>query len=170
MFVQCCSITAEGKRCTRQVKRGNKCGPHLKSEDGLRIAPSRLHNGGWGLFTTIDRCKGDRIACYTGKRVILDGRSSSGSSYGGEYVLQLSRTHFIDAALPTSCAARFSNTARSWNIAHKECRGNNAHFTLDRRGQGTAWITATRTIRAGEEVLTAYGRTFCISPQGATST
>ena len=85
------------------------------------------------------------------------------SLYGGEYVLQLSRSHFIDACCPTSCAARYSNTARSWNVARGgECRGNNACFTLDRRGRELAWITATRTIRAGEEILTAYGGGFTI--------
>lgn len=159
----CTSTTTAGKRCIRPVKRGHKCAQHLEREDGLRIAPSRLWNGGWGLFTTVARLKGERIAPYTGEKVSLN-RAPKGvrESYGGEYVLQLSRTQFIDAFHPRSCAGRYSNTSRAWNVARKECRGNNAHFTLDHRAGGSAWITATRKIDVGEEVLTAYGHSFHI--------
>ena len=51
-----------------------------------------------------------------------------------------------------------------------QSRGNIAHFTLKSRGEGTAWMTATRKIPTGEEVLIADGRTFPISPQRATPT
>jgi len=168
----CVSLTTAGIRCVRPVKRGHKCAQHLRLEDGLCIAPSHLHNGGWGLFTTIARKKGERITPYTGARVVLDEAAMAeyeAYGYGGEYVLQLSQTQFIDASHPTSCAGRFSNTARWWNIARKECRGNNAHFTLN-RSKKTAWITATRDIQAGEEVLTAYGSTYRIHPPPSSQT
>ena len=160
----CASLTVAGDPCLRPVKRGHKCAQHLSLDDGLRIAPSRLQNGGCGLFTTVARKKGERITPYMGVRVVLSKAAMAEYEpygYGGEYVLQLSQTQFIDASLPTSCAGSFSNTARPWNIARKEYRGNNAHFTRDRKGR--AWITATRTISAGEEVLTDYGRTFYIN-------
>lgn len=160
----CTSLTTSGAGCARPVKRGHKCAQHLKQEDGLRIGPSRLLKCGWGLFTTVARVKGERIASYTGERVSLeDVPEDARDQYGGEYVLQLSQTQFIDAVHPRSCAGRYSNTARAWNVARKECRGNNAHFTIDHRAGGCAWITATRKISAGEEVLTAYGRSFRIA-------
>jgi hypothetical protein len=128
----------------------------LRLEEGVSIGPSNISNAGLGLFSTIARRTGDRIVPYAGKRVKL---KSSNSSYGGAYVLELSPVLFIDAAAPFSGPGRYSNTARARNIASGECRGNNAHFTINRR-TGTAWITATRPIKEGEEVLTAYGRGY----------
>ena len=160
--VRCVSFTTTRQRCTRWTSRSDKCNQHLELEDGLRVAPSRLTDAGWGLFTTVARRKGQHITQYAGARVRVDPSSPEGRSYGGVYVLQLSPTEFIDACHPCCSAGRYSNTARAWNVAQGECRGNNAHFTLDRRGGGTAWITATRTVNAGEEVLTAYGRQYHI--------
>jgi hypothetical protein len=108
----------------------------------------------------VARRKGDRVAEYTGKHVTL--AETDDGSYGGEYVLQISSTTFIDAACTSSGAGRYSNTARSYNVARKECRGNNAHFTLNRRGKASAWITATKNMRPGAEVYTAYGRAYCV--------
>ncbi len=156
--IRCVAQTAVTKQCSRWTRCGNKCVQHLRSEDQLLIAPSGIAEAGLGLFTTKTRRKGERIAPYTGKYVKL---TSLNDKYGGVYVLQLSRTLFIDAAAPSSGAARYSNTARSHNVARKECHGNNAHFTLNRRN-GTAWITATRSIPAGEEVFTAYGGSYPI--------
>lgn len=156
--IRCVAQTAVTKQCSRWARYGNKCAQHLRSEDQLLIAPSGIAQAGSGLFTTKARRKGDRIAPYMGKYVKL---TSPNEKYGGAYVLQLTKTLFIDAAAPSSGAARYSNTARPHNVARKECRGNNAHFTLNRRN-GTAWITATRSIPAGEEVFTAYGGSYPI--------
>jgi hypothetical protein len=83
------------------------------------------------------------------------------SKESGVYVLQLTHTTFIDAADPSSGAARYSNASRSQNVTQKQFHGNNAHFTLNRRDK-IAWITATRNVKAGEEVFTAYGGSFLI--------
>lgn len=158
--VQCKSHTFTGARCLRWTSRGDKCAQHLRLENGLEIAPSTITEAGLGLFTTIARRKGDNIIPYCGTHTHL---AASDERYGGEYVLQLTRLHFIDAAIPSSRAGRYSNTARSRDISQGLRRGNNAHFTLNRTTK-TACITATRNIHAGEEVFTAYGSTYRISP------
>ena len=165
--VQCQSYTAAGARCSRWTSRGNKCAQHLRAENGLAIGRSTLAEAGLGLFTIIPRRRGERIVPYLGKSVTL---ASADERYGGEYVLQLTRTQFIDAAATSSGAGRYSNTARPHNVARKQCRGNNAHFTLNRTTK-TAWITATRNIHAGEEVFTAYGSKYRIQlpPSSQTS-
>ena len=159
---RCVALTATGKRCCRRTRCSDKCTQHLELLDGLRIAPSLLAGAGLGLFTTVARSKGQRIVQYAGKHVQLDPSKAESEAYGGVYVLEMSQSHFIDASSPVSGAGRYSNTARAWNVARGECRGNNAHFTLDRRGRGTAWITATKALQAGDEVLTAYGRQYRI--------
>ena len=135
--VQCQSHTATGTRCSRWTSKGNQCAQHLRAENGLAIAPSTIAEAGLGLFTTIARRKGERIVPYLGTPINL---VSADERYGGEYVLQLTRTQFIDAAATSSGAGRYSNTARPHNVARKQCRGNNAHFTLNRTTK-TAWIT-----------------------------
>jgi len=164
--VQCKSHTTTGARCSRWTGKGNQCAQHLRAENGLAIIPSTIAEAGLGLFTTIARRKGDRIVPYLGTSVTL---TSADERYGGEYVLQLTRTQFIDAAATSSGAGRYSNTARPHNVAKKQCRGNNAHFTLNRTTK-TAWITATRNIHAGEEVFTAYGSTYPLHPPPSSRT
>ena len=123
-----------------------------------------LSHGGLGLFTTMDRASGDTIASYAGKRISLRGKPQSAiDEVASEYIVRITNTEFIDATEPTSCAVRFSNTARRWNIAAKECRGNNASFAVNRMDGGSVSIRATSNIRAGEEILTAYGSSFHIS-------
>jgi hypothetical protein len=160
LSVQCKSLTVQGARCSRWTNQGDKCAQHLRVDDGLAIAPSTIAEAGLGLFTTVARRKGERIVPYRGRSVHL---ASADERYGGVYVLQLTATRFIDAAAPSSGAGRYSNTARKHNIARQQCRGNNAHFTIH-RATNTAWITATRNIRAGEEVFTAYGSTYRLAP------
>jgi hypothetical protein len=89
--------------------------------------------------------------------------SSIHRHFSPEYTVRVTHTEFIDATEPTSGAARFSNTARRWNIAANECRGNNATLSVDRMDGGTVTIRATGKIRAGEEILTAYGSSFRIT-------
>ena len=164
--VQCQSYTVANARCSRWTSHGNKCAQHLRVENGLAIGPSTIAEAGLGLFTIIPRRKGERVVPYLGASVTL---TSADERYGGEYVLQLTRTQFIDAAATSSGAGRYSNTARPHNVARKQCRGNNAHFTLNRTTK-TAWITATRNIHAGEEVFTAYGSTYRIHPPPSNQT
>jgi SET domain-containing protein len=172
--VQCTCRTISGAICLRKTAHGHKCAQHLRAEDGLLIARSTLADAGLGLFSTVARQKGDRIAPYTGIHVRL---RAADERYGGAYVLQVTRTQFVDAAHPASGAARYSNTARAINVARKQCRGNNAHFEMvtvtpsvtfgefDRaRGVATPCIVATRSIKAGEEVFTAYGRSYSFPP------
>jgi hypothetical protein len=168
---RCTSKTlGDQRRCTRRTSRGKKCAQHLARDGGLLIAPSRINGAGLGLFTLTERAAGDRIAPYTGQRVhIARSDATTTCCSGGEYVLQISKTDFIDAADPTSCAARYCNTARAHNVRNKECRGNNARFTIDRRRSGSsgsssngsgAWITASKRIRPGDEVYVAYGPSY----------
>lgn len=155
--VRCTSyFRSTGIRCTRYTYQGHKCASHLLAEDGLMIKQSTIPNSGKGLFTAIARRKGDRLAPYTGQRITLENPDIT---YGGPYVLQLSRTQFIDAAHTSSGAGRYSNTCRMANVKRGEARGNNAGLVLD-RSKKAVWIVASRKILAGQEIFTAYGHGY----------
>jgi hypothetical protein len=131
-FTRCSSTTSQ---CVAVVTVGEKCPQHLEQEDGLRISRSRLSNGGLGLFTTVDRAQGATIAAITGRGVSRRGelRSDLDRLNEDKYLVRLSRTEFVDVSALTSCAGRFSNTARHWNVEANECTGNNARFKVNRK-------------------------------------
>jgi hypothetical protein len=124
----------------------------LEKAQHLKIKKSTLPNAGMGLFTTIKRKAGDKIAPYDGKTVL-----SNDPDYGGAYILQVKKNPptFIDAAATTSGAGRFSNMAKRGQ------GGNNAKLAAwFTRGGAHASIKAGKTINPGKEVLTNYGADY----------
>lgn len=131
----------------------------------VRVAPSNIPNAGRGLFVTEDHAKGERIALYYGRIEPKPDTADNGylldigNEGGAEMVLNghpdVLRELRI-ASPETETPASFANDARN---AEK----NNAHLaTYTRRSDGrvSAYIEATREIKAGEEVYVDYGNTY----------
>lgn len=142
-----------GQRCKRKSARGPLCYAHLAIEKGLRIKKSTLGRGsGLGLFALKDFEKNQIITPYGGRIVHTDD-----PDYGGDYILQLGRTKYIDGdpkKTNTSIGA-FSNNCRPQNRRARQCTGNNAKFA-----NHTANVKATKKIKKGAEIFSAYGRTY----------
>jgi hypothetical protein len=133
------------------------CFQHLKSELGLRVAPSTIPGAGDGLFTTRPRKRGDKIVEYRGE--LLDGPEVD-ERYGVDatapYALELSANDpIIDSACERWTAAY---------INHKGISQANCRFS---RGQdGRAWVVATKTIPADRELTVSYGRDYRFTEPG----
>jgi hypothetical protein len=150
---RCIGITLEGKRCNRITARTNLCYQHLEKAQHLKIKKSTLPHAGLGLFTTIRRRMGEKVAPYDGVVVQCDD-----PGFGGKYVLKAKKNPptFIDSAVTTSPAGRFSNMAK-WGQG-----GNNAELALwyEKGGRPHGLVRARRDIPKGSEVLTDYGKLY----------
>ena len=153
---QCTGHTKTGARCKRRTARTPLCWTHLKSEQHLQIKTSGIPHTGLGLYTTIRRPAGKMVAPYTGHIV-----TRPENTYTGEYVIQLNHPpqappyKYIDANHTTSGAGRYSNMARRRNH-----RTNNSRLRPDVQHPDRAKVMSTRSIPAGGEVLTTYGRSY----------
>lgn len=146
---RCAAITKSGQRCKRNTLRGIYCWSHLKEKKGLRIKTSNIPDAGLGLFTTVDRRKGEDIAPYTGDIVV-----NPPDNWGGDYVLQVKKNPptFIDGRRTNTGEGRYANALR-------DGRRNNAQLILDRR-RNAGKVRAVNNIRAGNEITVAYGRDY----------
>jgi hypothetical protein len=148
---QCEGLDRDGSQCERYTEHGIYCSQHLKSIDNLKIRRSTIPEAGLGLFTTIDRERGTNICTYAG-RIIIDLENTS--TVEGPYVLQVGKNNpqvYIDAARTNSCYGRYANSGGS--------RRNNCQLIYDRINR-KAWLRATKKIKAGSELFTAYGRSY----------
>jgi histone-lysine N-methyltransferase EZH2 len=143
---RCLGTTAAGERCKRYTQKGTRCPQHAASELGIEIKESVVDGFGYGLFTTIDRHRGNNICEYGGElhdEVIQ-----------GPYVLQLRKNPplYIDAA-KTNSDGRYANSAKGtgWK--------NNAQLIYDSKNK-KAWVRATTFIPAGHEIFVAYGQGY----------
>jgi hypothetical protein len=130
------------------------CAKHLEELCGLRIAQSTIRGAGLGLFTTVARKK-DRFIDYYLGAVYTQARE-------GDYVLTNDKI-WIDAADPTSCAARFANapvTTRNsdphavWSVK----QAHNAEF--QEVGDTMIVLVTSASMLAGAEVLASYGTEY----------
>lgn len=124
-------------------------------EKDLVIKKSTIPNSGKGLFTKRDIKKGERIVEYLGETISwkeCDERAER-DEYG--YVFYISRKKCIDAFHTPEAIARYANDAAGLTkIAGKK---NNCIYEIyDKRG----WITASKNIKAGEELFVSYGAEY----------
>lgn len=119
----------------------------------LVVKRSTLPGAGKGLFTKSLIPKGTSIIEYTGRvtnwKEVLAGKSFNG------YVYYISRNHVIDAKDPASGDARYANDAAG--LVRVQGVRNNAAYTISKK---RVFITATRNIQPGEEILVAYGKEY----------
>jgi len=158
---QCRGQTLKHDRCKKRTQTDGKCYIHGEREDGLRVKPSTIPGAGKGLFAAKKgpRVKaggevfhqGDRIDWYAGK--VLTGKKMD-KRYGpddiAEYVLQVGKDRFVDAKKPTSCYARWANSARGPRV--------NARLAKSTKHKSRGQLIATKSIRKDQEILTTYGR------------
>jgi hypothetical protein len=128
----------------------------MREHLGLEIKPSELpiEGVGLGLFTTVERRRGDDITLYKG--------DLHTEPFQGPYALQVRKNPLliIDASATTSCQGRYVNSAKGTN------KTNNTQFVWSAR-TGHAWIRATKKILPGTELLIAYGAGFWKKPKAA---
>ncbi|HNZ42142.1 MAG TPA: SET domain-containing protein [Bacteroidales bacterium] len=123
----------------------------------ISIKPSQIPGSGLGLWATKDFKKGDVIVKYDGDKISLkecERRNQNQDGYGG-YYLTLSKNRIIDAQYTLWAMGRYANDAAGLNRI-KGLR-NNAKYQLIKR---EAFIVASRNIKAGEEILVSYGRSY----------
>lgn len=109
----------------------------------IRKRRSRLHR--WGVFATQPIPKNTRIIDYAGEKITVKASRKRERRYlarGEIWCFKLNHRWAIDAAVGGNLA-RFINHA---------CRPNCYSQVTD----GTIWIRAARTIKAGEELTYNY--------------
>lgn len=106
-----------------------------------------------GLFTKKDIRKGERIVEYKGKiRTWKEIKEQDG--FNG-YVFYIKRNHVIDAKKTKTALARYANDARG--LSKTNGMRNNAKYEEDGLH---VYITATKDIPAGSEILVGYGKEY----------
>ena len=145
---RCTADTRQSQHCKARTRRGEYCHVHQRVEDGIGIRASKIPNAGQGLFALREFTRGQCIALYTGDRIIDNGGASS-----GPYMLQLTNAEILDAARTNTGYGRWANDPRGSTM------NANAEFCVD-RARRTAYLRATRAIRAGEEILVPYGASY----------
>lgn len=122
-------------------------------EKQLVIKRSRLANAGKGLFTKKFIPKGTRIVEYKGRiRTWKEIKEQPG--FNG-YVFYITRNHVIDAKRTTSARARYANDAKG--LSKLNGAKNNSKYDQD---GSRIYITATKDIPAGSEILVGYGKEY----------
>ena len=170
--MRCKAQTRAGHRCKRRTcKYLPGCHAHrdapgyLADHDlrpGLFVARSHIRGAGMGLFTRRDIRKGTRIGLYGGTPAAGAGGYVMGCGRGAHAVT-------VDAAdldALTTSPLRFLNTWRPGSERRQPGpRANNVRISggnLPVTVGGVAYcaLVATRNIRAGQELLLAYGRGY----------
>jgi uncharacterized protein len=117
----------------------------------LAVRKSTLPGAGKGLFAKKFIQKGTRIVEYKGRISTWKEVSDTDS----RYIFYVKRNHVIDAGPHKSAVARFANDARG--LSRVNGVRNNAVYDEDGL---RVYITATRDIPAGSEILVDYGKEY----------
>ncbi len=123
--------------------------------DYLYIAASGLEGAGQGLYTAIDIHRGELIARYKGERLSIAEAAKRAARGRDRYFMELPDGAILDPG-PVEGFAKYANDARP--VKGTDGPPNNARITLDPKGMPC--LMATRRIRAGQEVLCAYGARY----------
>jgi len=121
-------------------------------EDQLEVKRSTLPGIGKGLFTKKFIPKDTRIVEYKGR--ITTWKELSGKNFN-RYIFYVKRDHVINAAPYKNAVARFANDAKGL-IKVKGLENNSAYVQYGLR----IFITATKDIAAGSEILVDYGKEY----------
>ena len=150
---RCTAITKGGARCRNQTCRGTKCWQHTKSQEGLRVKPSQISDGGFGLHTTRRFAKGEKVANYTGEKMTRAQVKGRYGSERGQYVVCRSDSECFDGRKTSASFARFANDARGTSFR------NNARFTPGASNHQPI-LRTTRAIPASREIFANYGSDY----------
>ncbi len=152
---RCDAISKTQNRCKRRIcKTFPCCWQHLKTIYGLAVKESQIPNAGLGLFTTKDIIRRSsksprndvKIVKYTGEvlsSVQLNQR------YGDEladYTFRINKNKYLDARSTQTNVARYANG----------CDNPHQPLECNARLTSSGWLVATKSIKAGSEILTPY--------------
>lgn len=133
------------------MKTANNNSIEAPESDYLYKQTSQLSNSGNGLFTAIDIYKDETIAVFKGER-LSDAEAQKRAAAGNDkYFINLLDGSILDS-MHVACFAKYANDAQG---AGSSGFKNNAKISLDE--QNRVCLTATRKIKAGEEVFCGYG-------------
>ena len=122
-------------------------------EDQLVVKRSTLPHAGKGLFTKKYISKGTRIVEYKGR--IITWKEVTKKDHFNRYTFYVKRDYVINAEPYRKALAKFANDARG--LIRVKGITNNACY--ERQGL-QIFITASKDISAGSEILVDYGREY----------
>jgi hypothetical protein len=128
----------------------------MRSLLGLDIRPSQIEGAGLGLFGIGDMKKGHSVVDYVGDVLTEAELISRYGDATAPYALRVSGDHFIDGALRRGIGAYINASRQKDNV---KTRPANVRFVVH-MGHKTARFVTTRRIRAGQEILVAYGGVY----------
>jgi SET domain-containing protein len=123
----------------------------------LFIQDSMIPGAGKGLFTDAPIKKGETIIEYTGEKITwkqCQKRNEALEDING-YFFFVSKNNCIDARETLDSLGRYANDAKG--LTRIEGLKNNAEYEIRKH---KPYIVAKRNIKAGEEILVAYGKEY----------
>lgn len=121
------------------------------------VKKSQIPKSGKGLFTTHDIKKGELVCEYEGERITwkeCQARNAAQTGKGG-YYFYINSKNCVDAQYTEWALARYANDAAGFGRV-PGLRNNCVYEVI----KGKPYIKATRNIKAGSEILVAYGKDY----------
>lgn len=155
---QTCQAFKKGTeiRCKRRTcTTADLCWQHAMSAKGLRVKASTITGAGLGLFVSKDTPRLHTLDEYTGDRVNQIRPGVFDKNVGEEYLLERTKTIWIDASSTQSCLARYAN-ACDYVRTGTPVRCNAKFVTRGTR----IFLVTTAPIEKGGEIFVPYGSKF----------
>jgi len=125
----------------------------------LYVKKSTIPKAGKGLFVAKDLKKGEIITEYEGERLTWkqcqERNEKKKGKEKGAYYFHINDKNCIDAEYCLWALGRYANDAAG--MGRVKGLRNNAHYKISK---GRAFILASRNIKAGSEILVAYGKAY----------
>lgn len=109
------------------------------------------------MWTTEDIRKGDIVCEYEGEKLTWKEcvRRENAQTYPGAYTFYITERNCVDSQHTPWAMGRYANDA--CGITRIEGIRNNCRYEVRK---GKPFIVASRTIKAGSEILVSYGRSY----------
>jgi len=123
----------------------------------ISVKKSQIPSAGDGLWAEKDFKRGEVIVKYDGDKITWKEceRRNEAQKGHGCYYLYISKRKCIDAQYTLWAKGRYANDATG--LSRVEGLRNNARYEIIK---GEAYIKASRNIKAGQEILVSYGRSY----------
>ena len=125
----------------------------MMNEIKLVIKKSTLPQAGKGLFTRYFIPAGTHIIEYKGR--VTTWNEVKEKEADNAYIMYVNRDHVINALPYKKALARYANDAKGVGKI-RGLRNNAVYATVKKR----VYIKAIRDIKAGEEILVDYGKSY----------
>jgi hypothetical protein len=125
-----------------------------QESDYLYVKSSQIENAGMGLYTAIDLFKDETVAVFLGEVLSADEATRRASEGFDLYFICMLDGRIMDS-MHVSCMAKFANDASAGgNSLFK----NNMHITFNESNE--ICLTATKNVKANEELFCSYGAKY----------